>query len=143
MWLSLKKIEKLRAAKNSSDLAQLIGYKPKALSFILYKIPDQNKYNTFKIPKRGGGEREISAPIPHLKKLQQHLSGLLQDCFEEIYGREVYGRPLSHGFRRGQTIITNAVGHKNQCYVFNLDLKDFFPSINFGRVQRFFLKNHS
>lgn len=31
--------------------------------------------------------------------------------------------------------------HKNRSYVFNADLKDFFPSIHFHRVRGFFLRN--
>ena len=31
--------------------------------------------------------------------------------------------------------------HKNKRHVFNVDLKDFFPSLNFGRVRGFFIKN--
>ncbi|MCA9172761.1 MAG: RNA-directed DNA polymerase, partial [Planctomycetales bacterium] len=48
---------------------------------------------------------------------------------------------LAHGFKRNLSIITNAENHRNQRYVYNADLKDFFPSINFGRVRGFFLKN--
>jgi RNA-directed DNA polymerase len=31
--------------------------------------------------------------------------------------------------------------HKNRRYVLNLDLHDFFPTFNFGRVRDFFIKN--
>ena len=138
----MKRIDKLKKAKGLSDLGKLLGYQPKAVSFILYKMPDANKYVTFKIPKKDGGEREINAPVPRLKELQRHLADLLQHCLEEVYGREAYGRTLSHGFRKGHSIITNASNHKNRRYVFNVDLKDFFPSINFGRVRGFFIKSN-
>jgi len=39
------------------------------------------------------------------------------------------------------SIITNANKHKNKRHVFNVDLQDFFPSINFGRVRGFLIKN--
>lgn len=138
----MKRIDKLKKAKDLSDLGKLLGYQPKAVSFILYKIPDANKYVTFKIPKKDGGEREINAPVPHLKELQRRVADLLQHCLEEVYGREAYGRTLSHGFRKDHSIITNAGNHKNRRYVFNVDLKDFFPSINFGRVRGFFIKSN-
>nr|WP_275531646.1 retron Ec67 family RNA-directed DNA polymerase/endonuclease [Magnetofaba australis] len=124
-----------------SDLARLLGFRPKALSFLLYKLPDNSKYTTFKIPKKSGGEREINAPDPRLKGLQKRLANLLQNCFEEIYGRERYNHSLSHAFRKDHSIITNARAHKNKRYVFNIDLIDFFPSINFGRVRGYFIKN--
>ena len=47
----------------------------------------------------------------------------------------------AHGFKRGRSIITNAQQHRHRRWVFNFDLEDFFPSINFGRVRCFFLKN--
>ena len=97
---TLKKIDQLKNAENLSDLAKLLGYQPKAVSFILYKIPDSDKYDIFKIPKKDGREREIKAPTPHLKELQKRLADLLQHCLEEAYGRDTYGRTLSHGFRK-------------------------------------------
>jgi hypothetical protein len=49
-------------------------------------------------------------------------------------------RSLAHAFERGRSIVTNASLHKRRRYVLNLDLEDFFPSINFGRVRGFFLR---
>ncbi len=48
---------------------------------------------------------------------------------------------LAHGFKRDRSIITNAVKHKKRRYVFNIDLNDFFGTINFGRVRGFFIKD--
>ena len=48
---------------------------------------------------------------------------------------------LAYGFRAGFSIQTNAVNHRARRWVFNTDLQDFFPSINFGRVYGFFIKN--
>jgi hypothetical protein len=45
-------LEKLKKTTSLRDLAILLGYQPKALSYILYKIPDENKYIEFTIPKR-------------------------------------------------------------------------------------------
>ena len=38
------------------------------------------------------------------------------------------------GFTEGRSVVTNASIHKGQNYVFNIDLKDFFPSIEQARV---------
>ena len=138
----MKKIDRLKNANNLSDLANILGYKPKSVSFILYKVPDGDKYTYFDIPKKDGGVRKIKAPIPHLKGLQRRLADLLQHCFEELYSSEPYRKSLSHGFRINHSIITNANNHKNKRYVFNIDLKSFFPSINFGRVRGFFIKSN-
>ena len=50
---------------------------------------------------------------------------------------------MSYGFRTGGTVVGNAKNHKRRRYVLNLDLKDFFPTFNFGRVRGFFLKDNS
>ena len=48
---------------------------------------------------------------------------------------------LAHGFKRGRSIVTNATKHKRRRFVFNIDIKNFFGTINFGRVRGFFIKN--
>ena len=50
-------------------------------------------------------------------------------------------RHLSHGFAKHLSIVTNANIHRRRRYLLNLDLKDFFPSINFGRVRGMFIKD--
>ena len=136
---SLKKLQRVRDLRG---LAKLLGYKPKSVSYILYKIPAVEKYRVFSIPKAGGGKRSIKAPIAQLKDLQHRLADLLQSCYEEINENKSYSRSLSHGFRKNHSIITNARNHRSKRYVFNIDLKDFFPSINFGRVRGFFIKSN-
>ncbi|MCB9973739.1 MAG: RNA-directed DNA polymerase [Rhodospirillales bacterium] len=133
-------LEKLKNAKNRKDLARLLGFKPSALTAIIYMIPVEEKYTTFEIPKKSGGTRTIKAPAPKLKKLQTHLAHWLYECLAEIEeGRD--STPVAYGFRRKGTIAANAHNHKRRRYVLNLDLEDFFPSFNFGRVQGFFLKD--
>lgn len=135
-------LEKLRTAQTLDDVAHLLGFVPKGLSFVLYKIPEANKYVSFEIPKRGGGKRLIKAPEPRLALLQKRLANILYDCLDELKkGTPPARRSLAHGFERGRSIITNASLHKRRRYVLNLDLEDFFPSINFGRVRGFFLKD--
>jgi retron-type reverse transcriptase len=119
----------------------LLGYKPKALSYILYKIPNDQKYIEFTIPKKNGGERKIKAPVDQIKHLQSRLADLLNKCFDESAMGSKHTRSLSHGFRKDHSIRTNAINHINKRHVFNIDLQDFFPSINFGRVRGFFIKN--
>ena len=43
----MKSVDKLLAARNRSDLAELLGYTARTLSFILYVIPNADKYKTF------------------------------------------------------------------------------------------------
>ncbi len=137
----MSKLKTLKGANSLHDIAKILGFKPKALAYILYKKGDAAKYQKFEIPKRTGGTRTISAPSDDLKNLQSRLSELLQDCVEEINQPKNFSGAISHGFRRGHSIITNASAHKNRRYVFNIDLENFFGTINFGRVRGFFIKN--
>lgn len=137
----MSSLAKLKAAKSLDDVAELLGYKPSSLSYILYKIPDTAKYSEFEIAKRNGGSRKIKAPQPHLKALQRRLANLLYLCLSEIEKGGSPRRALSHGFARSLSIVTNASAHKRRRYVLNLDLKDFFPSINFGRVRGMLIKD--
>jgi len=137
----MSRLAVLKAATSISDLATLLGFKPRAISYLLYKQPPESKYTTFQIPKRSGGQRTIQAPVERLKLLQRRLSDLLQDCQDEINASAQRKDQIAHGFKRDRSIITNAEQHRNRRWVFNVDLEDFFPSINFGRVRGYFLRN--
>lgn len=138
----MSQLNKLKAATSRKELASLIGYKPKSLTAIVYKTAPNLKYAVFDIDKKSGGKRTIKAPEPKLKKLQSHLSHLLYQCLGEIEKDRGY-KPISFGFRKDRSIAENAARHKRHRWVLNLDLEDFFPSFNFGRVRGFFLKDQS
>ena len=78
----MSRLATLKTATSLSDVATLLDFKPKAVSYILYKRPAATKYTTFQIPKRNGGQRTIKAPIAALKLLQRKLS-------EDVYKRQV------------------------------------------------------
>ncbi len=134
-------LQNLQKAQTRDDLASILGYNAKGLSYILYKIPDADKYTSFDIPKRNVRTRLIKAPTPRLRKLQRRLANALYACLDEIEKSGAWRRSLAHGFERKRSIVTNASRHKRRRYVLNLDLEDFFPSINFGRVRGFFIKD--
>ena len=113
-------------------IAELLGFKPSYLKQLLYVIPKEECYVQFEIPKRlRGGKRQISAPIAPLKEIQRRLNFVLQAVYEP--------KPSIHGFTIARSIVTNARFHVQKPVVFNLDLEDFFPSINFGRVRGMFM----
>jgi RNA-directed DNA polymerase len=141
LFTDMAQLALLRGASTLQDIAALLGFQPPALAYILYVKPAAAKYNSFDVPKRGGGVRTIKAPTPDLLLLQQRLSDLLQNCVEEISRVHKRKDNLAHGFKRHRSIITNAVKHRKRRYVFNIDLQDFFPTINFGRVRGFFIKD--
>lgn len=139
-------IESLRAAKSVRDLSTLLDLKLSLLTFVLYKKPRPELYESFTIPKRHGGVREISAPHASLKVIQQRLSTLLMKCWAEVceksgHVEDAQHQGISHGFKKFHTIMTNGRPHVTRKYVFNVDLEDFFGSINFGRVRAFFINN--
>jgi RNA-directed DNA polymerase len=139
----MSQLKALQAAASLNDVAALLGVKPTGLAFALYKIPPSLKYKKFGVPKKTGGERIISAPDPRLKLIQTRLAKLLVECQLEVETKlKVKPRcVLAHGFKPGFSIQSNAINHRGQRWVFKVDLKDFFPSINFGRVYGFFMKN--
>lgn len=137
----MSRLAKLKEASSLNDVAHLLGYKPKAVSYILYVLPADRKYTSFEIPKKNGGQRTIKAPVEKLKVLQRKLADLLQDCLDEINAARNLKDRAAHGFKRKRSIVTNARQHRNRRWVCNIDLEDFFPSINFGRVRGFFIKN--
>lgn len=136
----VSQLDALKKARSLSDLAQILGIKPSSLSYILYKIEDAKKYRVFDIPKKSGGVRKISAPCSKLNAVQRKLSDVLQNCQHEILETR-HSKSPSYAFVRGRSIFENAKNHKNKRFVFNIDLKDFFGSINFGRVRGYFLSN--
>ena len=136
-------LDDLRNSATIDQVASLLGFQTKYLSFVLYRIPVSARYTEFLIPKRSGGFRKILAPNPRLKLLQTRLAEHLYTCQSEILRLEKRTNIVSHGFEKERSIFTNAWHHKNRRYVLNLDLEDFFPSINFGRVYGLFRKNRN
>ena len=138
-------LEKLKEVKNLSELARLLDSEPKIVSYILYKIDSSKKYETFLVDKKSGGKRIINAPKRPLLLLQKKLTKILYACVEEHKKERKKDKlpfwPASHGFQKKRTIVTNAHVHRRRRFVFNLDLEDFFGTINFGRVRGFFMND--
>lgn len=135
----LSKLAILRAAQGIHDLAALLKYDPKSLSYITYKLP--NRYTHFTIPKSSGSARSIAAPREELKALQAKVSELLQVCIHNMNEDLNITSSLSHGFMKGHSIMTNADNHRKKRFVFNIDIENFFGSIHRGRVFGFLTKN--
>jgi RNA-directed DNA polymerase len=117
--------------KTARDVAALLEVDYRHLVWMVYGNRD-SYYDDFSIPKRRGGERQISAPRGSLKLLQGKLASIL--------GAVYLRKPPVHGFVRDRSILTNARSHSRSQFVLNIDLVDFFPSIHFGRVRGLFSK---
>lgn len=140
-------LEALQKTSNISELAYLLRVQPKTLSYNIYIIDKNNtttkKYSEFSIPKKGGGMRVILAPNQNLKFIQSQLSKILYSCIDEMNKEKGVTGSLSFGYRKGSSIFNNAKVHKKKKFVFNIDLKNYFDAINFGRVRGFFIKNRN
>ena len=104
---------------------------PKLRWFCFHRdVAEVVHYETFAIPKKSGGKRYISAPLPQLKSLQNWI---LRNILERMPIHEA-----AHGFIEGRSIVTNAAVHTNSQFVLSMDLKDFFPTLTFRRVKGIF-----
>lgn len=119
------------ALRNPRDIARLLEIPYQRLVYHIYKVPPEDKYLTFELKKKSGGTRIVSAPASALKLIQKKLNQVLQSVYQP--------KPSVHGFIANKNIASNAKAHIKKRYVLNIDLKDFFPCINFGRVRGMFI----
>ena len=98
-------------------------------SFYYYSNPkvSKNKYHKFSIPKKSGEERIIHAPKKGLKAIQRTITDILSLIYQP--------NDCVNGFVQKRSIVDNAMSHVSKNYVYNIDLKDFFPSIDMRRVK--------
>lgn len=91
------------------------------------KLSGQKRYTDFSIKKKTGGERKIAAPQKSLKLIQSALNLI----FSVIYEPKEYVT----GFVLDKSIVDNAKVHVGRNYVYNIDLENFFPSIELNRIK--------
>lgn len=129
---------------NKEDFLNLLNYskevlyKEKSISFSMkqlnyYGSPkfnlekfDKKFYHEFEILKKSGSLRLIHAPKKGLKELQKSLNLIIQCVYEPHFA--------ATGFISGKSIVDNSKPHVGKLYVYNVDLKDFFPSIDASRI---------
>jgi hypothetical protein len=87
-------------------------------------------YGRFTVPKRRGGLREIHAPNDRLKRLQRRVLRRLLSPLPQP--------GCATAFVPGRSIVDNARPHTGMAVVINLDLADFFPSIQAAQVEGVF-----
>lgn len=133
-------VEKVRRMETKDDLLDLLNtikkedlgknYHPFMISHLNYYCnpnrDPQKRYKHFTIPKKSGGVRDISAPVKGLKSMLTYLNVVFQALYEPS--------DAAMGFVPGRSIVDNARVHVRKNYVFNTDLKDFFPSIHQARI---------
>lgn len=96
----------------------------------------QDFYRQFKIPKRKGGYRTITAPCETLKMIQTMQKHFLEDVLQ------ILPHNAAHAYTKQRGIKSNAQTHQQSRYFLNLDMKDFFPSHSKDFVEKQLLNIH-
>jgi hypothetical protein len=108
-------------------LARFLGFSPTALQRIADRTDNYVKFTI----KQGDKERHIQAPKASLEKVHRKLFTCLVRIEKPDY---------LHSGRKEHSYITNASVHKGAVPLVKLDIKQFYPSIDGGRVYRLFLQ---
>lgn len=104
-------------------LGELLGFDLKNLKFLI----DEKQYHVF--PKVSGGKtREIQTPVGDLKRVHKKIAILLSKIEVPDY---VYST-------KGRSYISNAKQHLGIYPLIKTDISQFYPSITFSFVYRFF-----
>ena len=131
--------ERVANLKSSEDLLRLINvlkaddlghnryaFTLRQLNYYCNPNNTRGRYSSFDIKKKSGGVRHIDAPRRGLMNILYYLNKI----FQAIYTPS----STAMGFAQGKSVVDNAQCHVGKNYVFNIDLKDFFPSITQPRV---------
>lgn len=87
-------------------------------------------YRDKKILQRKNGKyRDISMPYLELKTLQQKI-------LANILRKNIFFPSCLHGGIENKSIYTNALPHTGKRVVICLDIKNFFPSIHFKKLEK-------
>ena len=120
---------------SAADVARAMDVSLGELRFLAFHraVSRTTHYRRFEIPKRTGGHRLISAPMPRLKEAQRWL---LENVLDPAGANGPWGvHEKAHGFLHERSILTNAAPHVGRDLVVNCDLKDFFPTVTYRRVK--------
>ena len=121
---------KLPPLDNLEELADLVRKPVSELQFLFHRDGKSRHYYAREIPKKSGGTRLLTIPLPRLKSVQ---SSILEKLVSRL--------PLqdsTHGFRAGRGVLSGASVHVGREVVICLDIKDFFPSFDARRVSGYF-----
>ncbi|WP_431259341.1 reverse transcriptase family protein [Roseateles chitinivorans] len=125
-------LDGLPALATPLDLAGAMGLTLPELKFLCFhrEVARTTHYRRFLLPKKTGGQRTISAPMPRLKRAQYWV-------LDQLLAK-VPCHAAAHGFLPGRGIVSNAAPHTGRDVVINLDIQDFFPTITFPRIKGVF-----
>lgn len=120
-------MDDLLSLQDMRGLAKYLGVDPGRLyAYCYHQVPEA--YQSFKVRKKSGGFRDIDQPADELMIIQRLLARSLLSLYTPHHA--------VHSFVQGRNVLTNAICHVDQSWVFKADIKDFFPSIKIPVVAR-------
>ncbi len=119
-------VDLLNYAKNIVVGEKSHPFELKQITYYANPKVSGRRYKKFEIKKKSGGIRTIHSPVKGLSVIQRCLNLILQCVFTP--------HDAAKGFVQGKSIVDNAKMHVGRNYVYNIDLKDFFPSIDQARI---------
>ena len=128
--------DEFRNLRTKEDAAALLDLTVKELNAVYGRHGVERYYHCFEIPKKNGTVRVISCPTKTLRFVLEKLSKKLS----ELYADSVKFNEIAHGFFVGRSIVTNAETHFNNTLLLNLDLRNFFGTITYSRINGMFRK---
>lgn len=114
-------------AQTAKETAAVLEVPWGQLKYLIYDQPEKERYATWWLPKRNGGSRRIDSPYSGISILQEKVVQILKTSYKP--------GPWVQAFGEGCSVVKNANRHRKRPWVLNIDLKDFYGSINFGRVR--------
>ena len=84
----------------------------------------------FKLTSKNGKVRDIVAPHDEIKSSLRQLNTVFQKVYDSRNNIQV-------AYKKGNSVKTGALMHKDNRYVFNMDLKDFYPSCKKKLVEKY------
>lgn len=106
------------------EISLALGISPRLIGALLHQ-PEKH-YRTFEIPKANGKVRQIQSPRTMMKVVQYFLLDYI------LFRLPVH--PSATAYSEGCSVKANATVHVGQKYVANIDVSDFFPSLNIRTV---------
>ncbi len=125
----------LLSLENETQLCKMLDISFTSLSEVI----NNPIYHSFEIPKKKGGKRNIDAPDDILKEIQRKLNYFLNAYYLMIKPESVFGFVIQpHDLGKICAIAENAKPHVGKMQVLNIDIKNFFPTINVKQVKALF-----
>lgn len=114
--------------ENVDDLSQSLRLPKEVIS--KFSFNNDRYYHRIEMEKKSGGIRHIESPLKELKAIQRWVLRYILD--------KLSPSSYAKGFVRKKSILDNAKPHEGNQYVLNLDLKDFFTTVQASHVYTLF-----